>query len=106
SKRRLLPYKPQLTKLLEIAMLLRKVSMLTLPLTLLVLCSCATTRTTAVADCPQPPALEAAARVPAPDPQLFPKCLQEALQSTSVPLSAPSCEQLADWLDSTENSKK
>ena len=55
--------------------------------------------------CPKPAPLPANLQVPAPDPLLFEKCLQELLALTSGSALTPSCKQLSDWVSSTQISK-
>ena len=73
-------------------------------LILMALSGCAA-RTIALPECPKPPPLRAALKIPAPDPLLFQKCLAEALALTSAQSLTPSCQALSDWRSSTLTSK-
>lgn len=79
---------------------LRKLSMISVLLTLSSLCGCVT-RTVASDQCAKPAPLSAALQVPAPDPLLFEKCKAELLAQTSDQGLTPSCKQLDDWRRST-----
>ena len=81
--------------------MINKLSMLTAPLILSMMCGCATQRVIASSECPQPAPLTAELKVPAPDPLLFQKCLQELLAQTSDQGLTSSCKQLSDWTSST-----
>lgn len=73
---------------------------------LLNLSGCAT-RTIASPYCAKEAPPRPAMLVPAPDPLLFQKCLEEAKAKgpTSPPSLTPSCQQLKDWTSSTLTTK-
>ena len=75
-----------------------------LPLLLWGLSGCAS-RTIAVADCPKAAPLPARLQVPAPDPEIFPQCLNQLLAQTSAMGLTPSCALVQTWLSAFETIK-